>query len=235
MKINSEIKQVKKITDYNYFLIINDNYLYIKEDNYIKLYKSFLKNISKDVLYDDDSIKKIYENIAKDMDSIFSYYYDMQDKIEEMLYPSESFYILIINISKIYHLVDLGRYFLDRAIKCNNNVIRKIPKFENRCRRIDEKDYKYVVSILNDEYHKNNININDIDFFDLFEDEICFFLSISSLIPKIDGYNKNEVINLVNYVDRTYNYMLKKYEKYQKSDEENFKNKNNDIEFSSNE
>lgn len=235
MKINSEIKQVKKITDYNYFLIINDNYLYIKEDNYIKLYKSFLKNISKDVLYDEDSIKKIYENIAKDMDSIFSYYYDMQDKIEEMLYPSESFYILIINISKIYHLVDLGRYFLDRAIKCNNNVIRKIPKFENRCRRIDEKDYKYVVSILNDEYHKNNININDIDFFDLFEDEICFFLSISSLIPKIDGYNKNEVINLVNYVDRTYSYMLKKYEKYQKSDEENFKNKNNDIEFSSNE
>ena len=235
MKINSEIKQVKKITDYNYFLIINDNYLYIKEDNYIKLYKSFLKNISKDVLYDDDSIKKIYEEIAKDMDSIFSYYYDMQDKIEEMLYPSESFYILIINISKIYHLVDLGRYFLDRAIKCNNNVIRKIPKFENRCRRIDEKDYKYVVSILNDEYHKNNININDIDFFDLFEDEICFFLSISSLIPKIDGYNKNEVIDLVNYVDRTYSYMLKKYEKYQKSDEENFKNKNNDIEFSSNE
>lgn len=235
MKINSEIKQVKKITDYNYFLIINDNYLYIKEDNYIKLYKSFLKNISKDVLYDEDSIQKIYENIAKDMDSIFSYYYDMQDKIEEMLYPSESFYILIINISKIYHLVDLGRYFLDRAIKCNNNVIRKIPKFENRCRRIDEKDYKYVVSILNDEYHKNNININDIDFFDLFEDEICFFLSISSLIPKIDGYNKNEVIDLVNYVDRTYSYMLKKYEKYQKSDEENFKNKNNDIEFSSNE
>ena len=235
MKINSEIKQVKKITDYNYFLIINDNYLYIKEDNYIKLYKSFLKNISKDVLYDEDSIQKIYENIAKDMDSIFSYYYDMQDKIEEMLYPSESFYILIINISKIYHLVDLGRYFLDRAIKCNNNVIRKIPKFENRCRKIDEKDYKYVVSILNDEYHKNNININDIDFFDLFEDEICFFLSISSLIPKIDGYNKNEVIDLVNYVDRTYSYMLKKYEKYQKSDEENFKNKNNDIEFSSNE
>lgn len=235
MKINSEIKQVKKITDYNYFLIINDNYLYIKEDNYIKLYKSFLKNISKDVLYDEDSIKKIYENIAKDMDSIFSYYYDMQDKIEEMLYPSESFYILIINISKIYHLVDLGRYFLDRAIKCNNNVIRKIPKFENRCRRIDEKDYKYVVSILNDEYHKNNININDIDLFDLFEDEICFFLSISSLIPKIDGYNKNEVIDLVNYVDRTYSYMLKKYEKYQKSDEENFKNKNNDIKFSSNE
>ena len=235
MKINSEIKQVKKITDYKSFSIINDNYLYIKEDNYIKLYKSFLKNISKDVLYDEDSIKKIYENIAKDMDSIFSYYYDMQDKIEEMLYPSESFYILIINISKIYHLVDLGRYFLDRAIKCNNNVIRKIPKFENRCRRIDEKDYKYVVSILNDEYHKNNININDIDFFDLFEDEICFFLSISSLIPKIDGYNKNEVIDLVNYVDRTYSYMLKKYEKYQKSDEENFKNKNNDIEFSSNE
>lgn len=235
MKINSEIKQVKKITDYNYFLIINDNYLYIKEDNYIKLYKSFLKNISKDVLYDEDSIKKIYENIAEDMDSIFSYYYDMQDKIEEMLYPSESFYILIINISKIYHLVDLGRYFLDRAIKCNNNVIRKIPKFENRCRRIDEKDYKYVVSILNDEYHKNNININDIDFFDLFEDEICFFLSISSLIPKIDGYNKNEVIDLINYVDKTYSYMLKKYEKYQKSDQENFKNKNNDIEFSSNE
>ena len=235
MKINSEIKQVKKITDYNYFLIINDNYLYINEANYIKLYKSFLKNISKDVLYDEDSIQKIYENIAKDMDSIFSYYYDMQDKIEEMLYPSESFYILIINISKIYHLVDLGRYFLDRAIKCNNNVIRKIPKFENRCRKIDEKDYKYVVSILNDEYHKNNININDIDFFDLFEDEICFFLSISSLIPKIDGYNKNEVIDLVNYVDRTYSYMLKKYEKYQKSDEENFKNKNNDIEFSSNE
>lgn len=235
MKINSEIKEVKKITDYKSFSIINDNYLCVKDDNFINLYKDLLKNISKDVLYDEDSIKKIYENIAKDMDLIFSYYYDMQDKIEEMLYPSESFYILIINISKIYHLVDLGRYFLDRAIKCNNNVIRKIPKFENRCRKIDEKDYKYVVSILNDEYHKNNININDIDFFDLFEDEICFFLSISSLIPKIDGYNKNEVIDLVNYVDRTYSYMLKKYEKYQKSDEENFKNKNNDIEFSSNE
>lgn len=235
MKINSEIKQVKKITDYNSFSIINDNYLCVKDDDFINLYKGLLKNISKDILYDDDSLNRIYEDIGKDMDSIFSYYYDMQDKIEEMLYPSESFYILIINISKIYHFIDLGRYFLDRAIKCNNNVIRKVPKLESKYKRIDEKDYKYVTSILIDEYHKNNISINDIDFFDLLEDEMCFFLCLSSLIPKIDGYNKNEVIDLVNYVDRTYSYMLKKYEKYQKSDEENFKNQNNDIEFSSNE
>ena len=231
MKINND---TKKIVDYNSFSIINDEDILIKKRG-IDLCRDLLKYNIKDIYYDDNTINNIYDNITKDMDSVFNYYYNMQDKIEEMLYPNESFYILIVNISKIYRLVDMGRFFIDRWYDTKEKTIRKVYDIQfDKC-RLNDIQYKYIVSVIVDKYYNNDFFIDEIEEINLYDYELYNFLGIISIIPKISGVNKNEVIYLIDYVDKTYSYMLKKYEEYQKKNEDDFAEKNNDVEFSSNE
>lgn len=229
MKISDEINQVNKITDYKSFSIINDEYITVKYIDYTSLYNFLLNNKSKEICYDDETINDIYKKITDDMDSVFNYYLNMQDKIEEMLYPRYSFYLLIINISKIYHLVDLGRFFIDKWMNDKNKIIRRIPLINNKKCNINNNDYKYIISLIDSLYKENKININDINSFDLNDYEIFNLLGLFSIVPKISGEDKSEVSSLINYVEITYNYMLKKYEEYQEKDKDNFKEKNNDI------
>ena len=228
MKKNNEIDFVNKIAHYKCFSIVNDEYIIVKYTDYISLY-NFLLNKSKEICYDDETINEIYKRITDDMDSTFNYYYNLQDKIEEMLYPGESFYILIINISKIYHLIDLGRFFLDKWKSDKNKIIRKIPVINDKVCNIINTDFKYIVSSIDSLYKENRINICDIDLFDLNDYEMFNLLGLFSIVSKISGYDKSEVIILINYVEETYNYMLKKYEEYQEENKNNFKEKNNDI------
>lgn len=169
--------------------------------------------------YSDEKIKDVYNKITDDMDSVFKYYYDLQDKIEEMLYPPESFYYLIINVSKIYHLIDLGRYYIDRWFNSSNKDLRLIPNIND-----DDINNKInICSLLNNLYRTDKINISIIDEIDLDNNEFNCFCGIVSIVPIIDGYNIKEVLDLINYVDNTYNYLLKKYEEEKEKDETYFK------------
>ena len=103
---------INKILRYKSFSVVNDRYIFF---DYIsnRFINELIENYFVDGNYD-DKYEDIYNKITNDMDIVFKYYNDLQDRIEEMLYPSSSFYILIINISRIYHLIDLGRFFFEK-------------------------------------------------------------------------------------------------------------------------
>ena len=209
--------KVNKIFHNKYYSIINDRYLMFNNINN-DLINSLIDNYSIDKEYKGEKIDSIYKSITDDMDSVFTYYYNLQDRIEEMLYPVDSFYYLIINISKIYHLIDLGRYFIDRWLNNDIKKIRLIPNIEKK----DINNKKSIFSLIDILYKKNIINFNDIDNIDLYDYEIDCLCALISIVPKIDGKNKVEVIKLIDYVDNTYNYLLKKYKEEQEKDETNF-------------
>ena len=58
------------------------------------LINSLIDNYSIDKEYKDEKIDSIYKNITDDMDSVFTYYYNLQDRIEEMLYPVDERLVL---------------------------------------------------------------------------------------------------------------------------------------------
>lgn len=210
--------RVNKLLNKNNYTIINDRYIrYSNIDG--ELINDLINDYSIVFDYNDERIKEIYKLITDDMDSVFKYYYGLQDTIEEMLYPSESFYYLIINISKIYHLIDLGRYFIDKWFNSGKKDLRLIPNIN-----YDDINNKInICSLLNNLYRNDKINISIIDEIDLYDNEFNCFCGLVSIVPTIDGYQKKEVLDLINYVDNTYNYLLKKYEEEQEKDESYFK------------
>ncbi len=163
-----------------------------------------------EVLYDDSKIDQIYESYSKKLDSIFYHYYNLQDKIEEMLYPNESYYLLIINISKIYHLLDLGRYYLDKWYHTKGKVIRKIPKIDSEKINLNKKEY--VIKEFIKLFKKNKIPyelIYNIDLYD-YEKYSLYFLLCD--IDKIKGNKIEEVKYIVNYTNFFYKILLQEYE-----------------------
>lgn len=210
--------KVNKILKKKNYTIINDKYIKYSSID-AELINELINDYSIVFDYSDEKIKDVYNKITDDMDSVFKYYYDLQDKIEEMLYPPESFYYLIINVSKIYHLIDLGRYYIDRWFNSSNKDLRLIPNNND-----DDINNKInICSLLNNLYRTDKINISIIDEIDLDNNEFNCFCGIVSIIPIIDGYNIKEVLDLINYVDNTYNYLLKKYEEEKEKDETYFK------------
>ena len=99
-KVLSKLNNIKKIDIFKTFMIINDKYISIDFDNDYNLifYELFNYKLD-DICFTDQELKDLYDMIALELDNIFKYYYNLQDKIEEMLYPNESFYYLLINIS----------------------------------------------------------------------------------------------------------------------------------------
>lgn len=210
--------KVNKILKKKNYTIINDKYIKYSSID-AELINDLINDYSIVFDYSDEKIKDVYNKITDDMDSVFKYYYDLQDKIEEMLYPPESFYYLIINVSKIYHLIDLGRYYIDRWFNSSNKDLRLITNIND-----DDINNKInICSLLNNLYRTDKINISIIDEIDLDNNEFNCFCGIVSIVPIIDGYNIKEVLDLINYVDNTYNYLLKKYEEEKEKDETHFK------------
>lgn len=210
--------KVNKILKKKNYTIINDKYIKYSSID-AELINDLINDYSIVFDYSDEKIKDVYNKITDDMDSVFKYYYDLQDKIEEMLYPPESFYYLIINVSKIYHLIDLGRYYIDRWFNSSNKDLRLITNIND-----DDINNKInICSLLNNLYRTDKINISIIDEIDLDNNEFNCFCGIVSIVPIIDGYNIKEVLDLINYVDNTYNYLLKKYEEEKEKDETYFK------------
>ncbi len=208
---------INKILRYKSFSVVNDRYIFF---DYIsnRFINELIENYFVDGNYD-DKYEDIYNKITNDMDIVFKYYNDLQDRIEEMFYPTEAFYYLIINISKIYHLLDLGRYFIDKWINTKSKVVRLIPNINKKT--IDSKIS--ICSLIDSLYKNSKLSINDIKRIKLYEGEFYCLCGLISIVPIIDGKNINEVFDIINYVDNTYNYLLEKYEKEQKKDKDNFK------------
>lgn len=60
-----------------------------------------------------DEIKKIYEDTSDEYNYLLSYYQSIQSMIEEEVYMSPAHYYFILNITKVYNLLSIGRQHLE--------------------------------------------------------------------------------------------------------------------------
>lgn len=229
--------------DFNNCLIpINDscNYSLFKISSYektnpIDLLCELYKKSSQQKRFSVNEKSQIANRLKKDNVFLMNYYHDMQDRIEEMYYPMESFYKLLLNISQIYKLLFIGNYYLDRwmdtstyydevlvlkNIDAENFIDNKIIDFSRANR-----DY-YVFELANyyKKYYLSENIINDISFFEesfkMSDSDRYLFYGLISIIWEIDGAIIEEVNNLNRYVKTTLSYLLKKYEKDQQQEED---------------
>lgn len=208
------IDNIRSIKKYKTCTVFNDRFLNVDFDhNNMDIFNDIYKFGIKDIYYDDSYYKDKYDEISNLMDDTFKYYMNLQDRIEEMGYPEQSFYIMIINISKIYHLLDLGRYYLDKWFNSDKQYERDIIVIDKNESLIDiEKcNYESIIPILVSLYNDNFLIFDDLFKYELSEYEMSLFLCLISIVPKISCENCDEVIRLVNYVDITYDLLLKKY------------------------
>ena len=210
---------INKLTKLKSIDVINDRYFIVNKYDLDLL--SDLLEYSKISNYDFSLYEKIYKNIINDMDLIFDYYYKFQDKIEEMFYPDESFYYLIINISKIYHLLDMGRYFLDKWYNSDDKIVRKIPNIFNK-NYLSDDDYIYVGSFLKKIYINDIFKLVELVSIDLKDYELYYFFAVLCIIINIDWTSMFDVKKLINYVYNVYKYLLNEYKKNEKEDKESF-------------
>lgn len=195
-----------------------------------------------------DKIKEIYEEITKEINYLLSYYYALQDKIENRLYMSPAEYLLIRNINLIYKSLNSSRIHIDnwykiklkqkkeRQVLLHNNL--KLEHFlqgENSY-LINWKKYKIdnvIYDFLN--FYKNEYqNLEMENLFNTYQnkyqytqDEKYLFYSLIQ-IPWLIKFENTNYINTLNvrkmldYLEKTMHLISQNYEKNQKTQEEEF-------------
>ncbi len=233
MKINKDLLSginVKKINCFKTCCCINDNIVIVNKDNKIcDIFDDMFNYFLKDVCYSHLQIEELCNNIQKRMDETYNYYLNLQDKIEEMLYPSYSYYLLIINISKIYHTLNLGRYFLEKCKKVDNVIVREMPYLDRNRNVLELNKAKYRLYIfLLDNWFKEDLYV-DYKKYNMNNCELYLFLALISTVYIIGGDNLLEVSKMLKYINCTYSILLKEYENDQKNNQDKFKEEYNDI------
>ena len=103
---------IYKTKNYDIYRYINDTYLE-KEEKILDIIKIITLLHSKTTFYkeiDDDTYKRLYENVIERIDYLYNYYNDIADIIESYDYMSPSNYLFIRNISKLYASLDYAKY-----------------------------------------------------------------------------------------------------------------------------
>lgn len=203
----------------------------------------------KTTIYEDinlDRIKEVYETNMKNINSLNTYYHNLQDYIENKVYMSPAEYLLIRNISQIYHLLTFSKNSLDswyeekknnnkeRTVLLHNNLSLDHFLEDNRAYLIswDKAERGYVIyDFLN--FYKNEYNhLQMKSLFEIYQskyqytkEEKMLFLALLSIPWKIDfnDTNYNNTLKtrlLVNYVIKTSKFLSKDDEKNQKTQEE---------------
>lgn len=215
----------------------NDNfslfYFIDRDENYCLSLSNLCLKSQKETINTDENNKSKYDDILSNIDSLYKYYLKKQDDIEEKLFPTQSQYNLIINISLVYKLLDLGKYFLDEWIKSDNSLSRVvvIPKdlsyknyYNGNILDFDKADFDSIEILLEKFYKSNYLRkeiLEEIDNFISYcsfseSEQLLFFVYIS-ISKIIDIDNMIEVNSLNFYVQETYDYLLKKYKEKKES------------------
>lgn len=191
-----------------------------------------------------DDIKEIYENMVEKLDNIYTYYSTIQDEIEEHIYMSPAEQLLMNNISKIYFLLNYSRENIEQFYKESekSSTIRKSIIHGNlSLDHIIEGENKYLISWNNAHidipvydivnfYRKDFDELEINSLFDLYQSKYKFnkmekslFFSMIS-VPEVVTFNSTNFINtinvrkLVDYNDKTINFILQQDEKNEKAD-----------------
>ena len=199
-----------------------------------------------------DRLKEIVEEYNKKINYLFEYYNNLEDTYNKEEFFSPCVYLLLRNISKIYYNLDFCKYiskeFYDYASKNNKykeSLILEHIDLDNYINNLftnfDHSKFKspvydlinfykkyYDKTSFNDLYkiYKENYKLNKLE-------ELYLLLSIS--IPyKIsfsnDLYlNTVTVNNLINYIDKTHEFIILNNKIYEKNNNDEKKKKQDSI------
>ena len=196
-----------------------------------------------------EEIKTLYENTKKNIKYLRNYYLDLQDYIETKVYMSPAEQLLMNNISKFYKALNyaeekIEQWYIEkeqqkqeRTVQLHNNLSLD---------HIIKKDIPYIISwdkskrgnpiydflyFYKKEY--NNLEMNYL--FSLYQDKYSFYpeekMLFESLIsiPEKISFQKTNYINTINaksiidYVDKTNEFLLKYNKKNEHTNHEEFK------------
>ena len=181
-------------------------------------------------------VSSIYNRLITNIQRSMQFYYSVQDKIEEMLYPPKTYYSLLLDMSQIYHLLHMGGYFLNewyqshpleyrevltiRKIDSHNFWGKKIIDFSS-----SRKDY-YIYEVANyyRMYYKKDSVVEEIQrFFQIIsvtKQDLLLFYSLISYVEEFEWDYFEDEKTVLHYVNKTNSFLSKEYEEYQKGKEE---------------
>ena len=209
----------------------NEHRLFLLGDYYLKS--------SNMVSFDPQMIEKIYEKCIRNIRISSQFYFDVQNRIEEMLYPRKPYYYLLLKISDIHHLHRLGEFFLNEWYQRHPLeyrevlLLKKLDSYNfwgNKILNVSDskRDY-YVYELANyyQMYYEEDSILDEIDqFVEQFSmniDDLLLFYALISYVREFEWELFEDEDSLLQYVSKTYSYLLEKYEEYQNTKEEVFK------------
>lgn len=210
--------------------------------------------------YIENEKKEIYDNIHFMIEERMKYYLNLQDIIDDYDFPPPSYYLLVKNISKFYKLLHYSFIKLDEWYNNSDNKYREVFLISDVCFNnfYTDNDSSYFLDYGSGDrgvfikdfvsFYRNelfNVEINCLfnlycDKFLLKDFEKSLLFSLIA-IPNEIFFSENYFIDtikvrkVVDYVDYTLKFLLEKDEKDKETDEEKFKEENNDINLSGNE
>ena len=245
INLDYSLPRIKSLKDYELLE-------YYPSNNNLKDLVISLANIHKNTLKEFDNYQKNYEEKLKVIEDLMRYYLALQDYIEELYYTKKDYYEMIINISKVYKILSMSKYYLDNWNNSNDKYrevfLIKDTSLNNFIHH--EKDYfisfknsrrgNIIEDIIN--VYKDNYNDDSIyNLFDLYNSKVnlnsgeryLFFSSIC-LVPKLNfkndlNTNLREVKEFYDYIDKTISFVLEKDKEYQETNKEEFKQENENI------
>ena len=196
-----------------------------------------------------EEIKTLYENTKKNIKYLRNYYLDLQDYIETKVYMSPAEQLLMNNISKFYKALNyaeekIEQWYIEkeqqkqeRTVQLHNNLSLD---------HIIKKDIPYIISWDKSKrgnpiydflyfYKKEYNNLEMNYWFSLYQDKYSFYpeekMLFESLIsiPEKISFQKTNYINTINaksiidYVDKTNEFLLKYNKKNEHTNHEEFK------------
>lgn len=196
-----------------------------------------------------DDIKKQYEDFNNKIDDVNRYYFNLQDEIEQKIYYSPEQYLLIRNVSLIYSSLSFAKDKLkewyeykikqkkERIVLLHNkpsidhlliNDKKALISWDKSKRDIPIYDFLYFYKKNYDELEMNSLFDIYQSKFNYTKDEYLLFLVLIAIPEKVifTGYHYNDtekVYDMINYLNKTRNFILKENEKYKSEDKNEFK------------
>lgn len=186
-----------------------------------------------------DDYKRVYEDISNKIDSLYNYYNDLNELIDQEIYMAPSSYLLARNISKIYSSLNYCKNELDSWYDLvKGNKKERIVLIHNNLslEHLIRNDNSYLISWdksrfdspIYDLYNFYRNNYDKIEFSSLFslynkryllkDDEIKLFFILISLPDKIEFSNNSfsntkKVDKMLDYLYKTDNIISPYYSK----------------------
>ncbi len=193
-----------------------------------------------------DKIKEIYEETTNKINYFLSYYYDLQDYIENKVYMSPAEYLLIRNINFVYISLNNARHDIDKWYKLKQQAPKERQVFLHNNVSLDhflEGDNSYLINwkkatrgnVIYDflSFFKNEYKGLEMEsLYNIYqskyqytEDEKLLFSSLIQLPWKLTFKESNyintlRVKEMLDYLEKANKLILKEHEKDQKAQKE---------------